>query len=351
VGTIWFDGKCLSFEPESHPDGIYGRFVVEGGRVTAFLPEEVPAYTPPPCVQHPSPCGDSGTGSGGGSGGGAAAPPAVSPSGDNLTRLDALGRLMSELFATGSGAAVVSGKGTASSPLRIHVAQQAADTAVQTDTPDILRVNGRIVGHRTPSGAGPVINGVEYDQYGHAVRAAAGAGGLSGVASVDTEESAIRKSGTAGAVVLTLPTFFSTTQTVHTGRQAVDIDMYGRVIAYRTELLDDLDRVSVPVPGGWDTFGFVFGLYLPGLLRVSLQADLGFTDTGAWGLAAKAGARVLLDDTPLQTFVRYDGGHGVGLEALTAQEIAAGQHQITLSLPAANPEGAWGLLDISRCRL
>jgi hypothetical protein len=345
VGVIRFDGQCLTHEPDLMPeDGVYGRFVVKDGRVTEFLPEEVPAYTPPPCPPEPAPCGD------------CLEPlPALSVAADNLTFLDTDGSLLTRVYAAGTGSASVSGKGTPDDPLKVNVAApELGDVSISTTTPEALRVTGRIIDHVTSPAGGQVVGGIEFDQYGHAVKAAESSGGTTGVVSLDTVEAAIRKEEQGGAVVLTLPTQFDTGRTIVTGRQEIDVDIYGRVTAYRDGIIDELDRVSAVVTGGWTEFSFSFGMYYAGYLRLSFVCDLNYTFTAQpypVGLTPlPAGFRVFLDGTQFQCWMRTSYNRAAGLEGISVMPVAGAEHVLRIEVPVALSATAYGLLDISRCR-
>jgi hypothetical protein len=352
VGVIRFDGKCLSFEPEDHPDGVYGRFVVQGGRVVAFLPEEAPAYVPPPCPPLAGPCGEGGSSGGGGSGSGGGFP-GVSPQSGNLSSLDQDGKLLTRLNTAGTATVTLSGNGSAASPLRATAVPAAVQTDVQTDTPDILRVQGRMVGHKASPGAGQVLNGIEFDQYGHAVGFHDLSSGT-GVLSLSTDPLAITRIENNGAVLLSLPTYHPTAATIATGRQELDIDPYGRITAVRAAALDDTDRISTAVTGAWQELHYPFGFNHPGLLRVRLRADLGagYADSPAlYGLRPlPPGWAAYVDDLPFALMADVAANRVVGLEGLGAQPLTAASHVLRVALPAAVPSTFHGLLDIERCR-
>jgi hypothetical protein len=343
VGTIRFDGRCLTHEPDPAVlDGVYGRFVVEGGRVTRFLPETVPAYTPPPCAATPEPCDDcEGEGV------------ELSTDAANLSKLDVNGRLLTQLVVSSSGNVQISGNGTASNPLRVTVVESSSQTGeIVSATPDILGVaGGTVLSHLPSAGAGEIINGIEFDAYGHALKASSAGTGETGVTTIVTNPDAIEKTEQNGAVSLTLPTMFTANLELSTGRQILYVDMYGRITAVTDAVIDELDELSYVMPGGWQEIMFNFGTFYSGYMRVTYTGDLGFTTSGAYGLGQlTTGCSALLDTLPLQAFIRYDGGRAVGFEARSTMEVLGGSHVLALTVPSPVPNDAMGILDIGRCR-
>jgi hypothetical protein len=341
-GTLRFDGKCLSYDPREYPDGVYGRFVVKGGKVVKLLPEKVPAYTPPPCPPGPEPCD------------GCEGEVALSDDPDNLSALDAEGKLVTKIVTSAVGDVRLAGYGNAASPLRVVGATSGGGAAptVVSGSPDILDVTpAGVISHKPSAGANTTINGIEFDAYGHAVGGSDAAPPTGGVTALEVNADALTKLDNNGGVLLSLPVQFGAEQTIATGRQEIAVDMYGRVTDFREALIDELDSLSTVIAGGWDVYDYDFGIFYPGYLRVSYSGDLGFNTLNAWGLGPLvAGVTVKLNGISLQAFIRYDSGRAVGIEARTLTQVAGDVHRLTLTVPAPVPVSAVGLLDVTRCR-
>jgi hypothetical protein len=349
-GTFVFDGRCLFHEPGLvPPDGVYGRFVVADGKVTEFLPEEIPTYTPPPCVPEPEPCGEGGEGA------------EVSPLAGNLTKKDTDGTLLTRLYTSSTDSVTLSGNGTAGSPLRAVAAGSVpggggggGGGSIISATPDVLPVQGNTISHATSAGGGQILNSIEFDAYGHAIGASS-APGFEGVKAVEVEDAAIKKEENNGVVLLTLPMKFNNPPEIQAGDTVLDVDIYGRVTGFRQGTGDAAnDRISEVIEGNWRDLTVEFDTHTAGKIRVGYWGDLTLNLGGGFaGFApTPAGVIVKLDGTVMRAFLKYTGTYVQGFEAVTNGTVQAGAHSLTVTITATGivPTSYPGLVDIWVCR-
>jgi len=135
VGTsmLTWDGEQLSVAHGTPiPDGEYTQFSVRHGCIISAGQALVPEYTPPPCVEPPSPCG------------GASSAAVVSPAAGNLTTQTSLG-LLTKVFIQGGGGTGVTGTGVVGDPFVI--------TPPTSSGPNIIAGTSEVEVNNTPSGA------------------------------------------------------------------------------------------------------------------------------------------------------------------------------------------------------
>jgi hypothetical protein len=157
TNTLHYDGRNLTLERGvSIPDGTYTAVVVRNGCIVEGSQAPVPEYTPPPCVEPPSPCDGSGT------------DVVVSPLAGNLTRLMPSG-LFTQDNIIGAGGVSVTGTGTPGDPKVISVTPGAGPTitpanahiSVTNPAPNVIGIG------MNPTGfSAGTYNGLIVDSYG-----------------------------------------------------------------------------------------------------------------------------------------------------------------------------------------
>jgi hypothetical protein len=342
--TLVYDGDCLRLEgTTSVPDGVYGRFKLVDGCLTEAFPEDVPVYTPPPCLPAPTPCGGGGTEAAG-----------LTPSADNLLFYDGAGRLMGRLYAEQGSGIQVSGAGTESSPLRISSIVEPNDTRITSSTPDVIQIDGQgsesqpydIKHAGSPANNGQDLAGFTVDSYGHIRGYQAPA--ASSIVTLQGTPGEINAPNNQGAVIISLFKKFDSPQFFQAGDHRVKVDLCGRVEAVTDNPLAVEDRFSKVFTGNRTDFYFNFETGRAGRLRLSYKGDLGQAASGTGLISLPANIGLLLDNASLEAYAVVADGRVVGLEAVSAEAYEIGQHLISITLPAAI--NVPGFLDVTVCR-
>lgn len=345
-GSLAFDGECITFtKPTQVPDdGIYDSFVVQNGCITEARKADLPTYTPPPCTPIPAPCYDTGNGT-----------ITLSPDAANLLYWDSSSRLMGKLFYENSGEIVISGNGTAGSPLRISANIAPDVTTITSTTPDVLLLNNPDTNVFTLAMAAisnSVVGthaGFEIDRYGRVVGYTEPAAG--GVTEVRGTEGNIEVSGAQGVYIINLPSLHTTEKKVQAGDQELTIDMQGRVSQIDNSAQAVGDRFSTIISGSWTTNSFSFVSTVSGRMRISYKGNIKTTTS-----AVTEGLVILPSDIQLfvdsQSVSGYavvtDSQYIIGIEALTPNMYLAGDH--TVALVSTDNITSPLILDVSLCQ-
>lgn len=125
AGVLSWDGKTLRFQKETMtiPDGTYSSITIKDGCIIDMGDADIPEYTPPACVEPPTPCNGGGTSI------------SVSPSAGNLTTDTVNGIYTTVVFGDGTNT-TITGAGTPGNPFIIN-AQAGSDLSITPGTSDI----------------------------------------------------------------------------------------------------------------------------------------------------------------------------------------------------------------------
>jgi hypothetical protein len=149
----------------------------------------------------------------------------------------------------------------------------------------------------------------------------------------------------AGAVLLSLPTMgFGHEQTVLAYDKTLTVDLHGRIKAIEPrESLAVSERFCQTFEAGLTSMAFPFATVTAGRVRLSLAGN--FSSGGTGIVALPAGYSVALDGTAVPAFLN---NNSKSLEGLTTYAQQAGEHELTVTLPAASV--GFSVLDVSLCQ-
>jgi hypothetical protein len=341
--SLEYDGHALFYRPpaEVPQDGDWLVRVRDGCLAWVAMPP-APLYVAPPCQPEPYPC--AGDGAGGA---------ALSPSADNLSRLDQAGAILTELFAEGEG---VTGKGTAQNPLKISVPAQGLFLQAGTDTPKALGVSGAgtetsplMISHQPTTAAS--AGNLSIDAYGHVTGIAEATGAGTGISKISSPDGHIDVAGEDGpGTVLSLPTLHGTEREVAAFSHDLVIDLQGRVRSVAPKVpLAVSERFFRAFETGLASISFPFQTVAAGRVRATLRGNLVTTLANAGGLAAAPSTfAASLDGTPLTILAATENGVISVLEILGEYSFNPGDHVLSVSWPS--PATGPLLLDVGLCQ-
>lgn len=185
--TLHWDGYGLRISGRvSLPDGKYGVVTVTNGCITDAEEQPVCEYTPQPCTPAATGCGGEGEAS-----------VVLDPSADNILKFDVLGRLGAAINYRGEDGIIISGYGTADSPLVIsYDGGEAARTYVRQGNLAVTVVgDGTIetpytISHREGELDAGTYHGITVDDFGHIVAISTISGAITDILSTSLDVSA-----------------------------------------------------------------------------------------------------------------------------------------------------------------
>lgn len=327
-------------------DGTFGLVVARDGTIERLEPAPVPAYTPPPCLPAPDPCGDMGEGSA-----------ELSTEQGNLLKLDLMGNLLARLHVTGDGVEV-SGYGTLDSPLTVKAEAGSSDVHLRSDTPDILGLEGAgtaasswRLSHLPPAANVAGTHGAfRLDSYGH-VTGFVDTDQTVGLITVQALPGTLVVTTEQGAAIVSLPEYFSGEFSFETDRMILTVDMYGRI----TRVVGRVPSVEC----GWartfqgtrSSFGMSVTTTRTGRIRGTYRGGLGVTVPKAsetYGLIAlPSSVTVTVAGESADAFARVVATDVIGLEFVTPLAYDAGTYEIRVELQ--NAISVPGIMDVTLC--
>lgn len=241
-GHLYSDGGCVHFEPGNPPaDGTYGTITIANGCIAGLGPVRPPLYTESYCAEVPASC--SGSSSSGGTG-------AVSSQSGNLITSDIAGNLLARFHTESSSSIVLSGDGTADSPLTAKLGSGASSTKVTATSPILVAKDADTYKVSHKKGLGTVVKGLEFDEWGHLVNYADPGDsvntGVDGI--IGDQESGIvatPNNPTPGIYTIALNEIRSKTTTL-LGGYKLTADKWGRVVSITQD---------ISIPSGTYTLG------------------------------------------------------------------------------------------------
>lgn len=227
------------------PDGEYSTFTVRNGCIVSAGQMALPVYTSTPCAPVPVPCDCDGQGTA----------VIISPDASNLSRIDASGRLITNLSIRAGSGISVTGLGTVASPYIISLTGSgAADLITSSDTALVAGNDGIVVtgsgtgdepftvSHKVVFDSATTVNGIMFDRYGHCISSAheSTTGLVNGV--LGSETVTVETDVNTGIAKVSLPEpLHPVNDTIVVGDYAFEIDKYNRI--YRVAKV-------TPDPGG-----------------------------------------------------------------------------------------------------
>jgi len=344
--SLVFDGECLTFTPpkDAPEDGVYDKVLIYNGCIVEARKDDLPTYTPPPCVPVPTPCDET-----------AGNAVVLNPDVANLLYWDSSSRLTGKLFYENSGEISFSGNGTSSSPLRLNANISPTVTSVISTTRDVLlltnpAINQFVIDMATIDNSQVGVHaGFEIDRYGRVVRYIEPE--RSGVVEIRGTEGNIEVNTSQGISRIDLPSLYTGVQQLRVGEQVLTIDLQGRISQITESPSSVGNRFSSIISGSWLTNLFSFVSTSSGRMRISYMGNLGsLSSTIDSGLTPLPSDFQLLVDT--QSIAAYavvnDNQQIVGIEAITPNAYLAGDHTVALVL--ANNITSTVVLDITLCQ-
>jgi hypothetical protein len=303
--------------------------VVERGVVSGLRPPPVPAYTPPPCLPAPEPCGD----------GDAAVE--LSTDAGNLSVWDAGGKLLTKLYVLNSEGVTVSGKGVVGDPLRITLDLPDSAVHLVTGSPAAISVTGQGTGdnpfqvaHATQSGGGS-LGGFTLDAYGHVVSYEGD--NVVGVVSVTALPGTVEHETAGGAVVLSLPSFFDGETDVDTDQGVARFDQYGRLTGFAgaSQAHDDFGFLGTVA---LSDYSYPFSTQRSGKIKGALRGALGLTVAAAGYSPAPPSVSVKVDGLAMAAHLWAPAaGAAQALEFVSNGALAPGDHTLSVAVDSGAP--------------